>query len=76
MAVESGVQLVLIDELDGRKVAAELGLRCTGALGVLTELRKMDVIGQLAPLLARLKNELGFFLSDRLIADTLRSVGE
>jgi len=76
MAIEAGVQTVLIDEASARAEASRLGLKCVGAIGILIDLRKMGLIDSLATTLSRLKSELGFYLSDQLIEDSLRRVGE
>lgn len=61
MAVEAGVQTVLIDEASGRAEAVKLGQKCVGAVGVLIDLRKMGMIDSLAMTLHRLKVDLGVF---------------
>ena len=67
---------LLIDEMAGRSVARGLGLRITGAVGILVEAKKQGHIPNVVPLLHRLRDELGFFLSDQLIEDARRESGE
>jgi predicted nucleic acid-binding protein len=75
LAEELGADL-LIDEMAGRIVAARLGLHITGVVGLLVEARKRELIPTVLPLLERLRNELGFFLSSKLIDDVRRDTGE
>lgn len=67
---------LLIDEMAGRKIAIQLGVHVTGVIGVLIEARKRGLITAVVPLLDNLRNELGFFLSDKLINDIRRDLKE
>ena len=76
LALEQRAELVAIDESVGRAVAARLGLATIGALGILAQMRHRGLIGELKPLIVRLRDELRFRMSDTLIAEILTSVGE
>jgi predicted nucleic acid-binding protein len=45
-------------------------------LGILLRAKRRGFVREVSPLLARLQVELGFFLSPRLVEDTLREAGE
>ena len=75
LAREMPADLLLIDEMAGRKVARRLGLRVTGVIGVLLEAKHRGEIASVAEHLRRLR-EAGFFLSDDLEASALRDAGE
>jgi len=64
--------LLLIDEKQGRAIAASLGLRVRGLLGLLMEGHRRQFL-DFDPVLARLK-PLGFRLSEQLIKDARSSL--
>lgn len=59
--------LLLIDEAAGRRRASALGVRTTGVIGVLIEAKNAGHIAQVMPALQRLREELGFYLSEDLL---------
>lgn len=66
---------VLMDERLGRDVAHRRGLAVVGSAGVLIKARQMGLLPAVAPVLARMKAE-GYFMSDALVREVLRRVGE
>lgn len=75
LAQTLGADLLLIDEAAGRRVAARLGLKVTGVVGVLIEARRRGEIQKLRPVLERLRTA-GFWLGEPLIETALRLAGE
>lgn len=76
LAVERGVELVLMDERAGRAVAGTLGLRCVGLLGILIAARERGLIPALEPLLDILQHDARFWFSPSLRTAVLQRVGE
>jgi len=76
LAEELHAEAILIDEAAGRAIALRRGLRPIGVLGTLLRGKERGLIREISPLLDRLQNELGFFISRRLRDDTLRQAGE
>ena len=68
--------LLIIDELDGRQVAARRGVSCTGSLGVLVEAKLRGLLPELRPELERLKRETNFRFTDELFEIALKQSGE
>jgi predicted nucleic acid-binding protein len=66
LALELGADL-LIDEAAGRAEAQRLGIRPIGVLAVLVRGKQLGRIDKVMPLVERLRNEYGFFLSPELI---------
>lgn len=66
---------LLIDERKGRLAAQSLGLEIIGTVGVLIALRKDGVIQQAKPYFEHLGN-MGYFLSEALIHQTLKQLDE
>ncbi|HEY1685634.1 MAG TPA: DUF3368 domain-containing protein [Tepidisphaeraceae bacterium] len=75
LASELKVDL-LIDEIAGRAIAMRMGIHVTGVVGILVEAKKRNLIPAVIPRLNRLHNELGFFLTDKLINDIRRDLKE
>lgn len=76
LALELEADLVILDDSDGRKVAAGFGLQVVGVVGVLLEAKAAGAFPILEPILRALKTEAGFFLSGRLEESALRLAGE
>jgi predicted nucleic acid-binding protein len=66
------MQVILLDERDGRRVAARLSMKTTGVLGILLKAHRMKRITDLAQALLDLRTKAGFHLSDDLMAAILR----
>ncbi len=66
---------LLIDERRGRAVAAARGISVIGTLGIVAGARKMGALERAAPVVAELRAD-GFWLSDALVAEFLRELGE
>jgi predicted nucleic acid-binding protein len=76
LALELGADLVLMDEAEGRAVAATLHLTSMGLLGILLLARQRALIPAVAPLLDRLQHEARFWMSPSLRSSVLRAAGE
>ncbi|MEZ5575063.1 MAG: DUF3368 domain-containing protein [Candidatus Competibacteraceae bacterium] len=76
LAVECQPCWVLMDEREGRRVARRFGLKIVGVVGVLIEAKARGLIAEVGPLLERLRQEAGFFLSDRVIQEARAFCGE
>jgi uncharacterized protein len=68
--------ILIIDDLDGRKLARRLGVEVTGTLGVLVRAKRQNLVPALRPLVSRLFHETNFHLAKPLIDATLAAVGE
>ena len=66
---------LLIDERRGRAVAVGRGISVIGTLGIVAGARKMGSLGRAAPVVAELRAD-GFWLSDAVVAEFLRELGE
>ncbi|MCC7292149.1 MAG: DUF3368 domain-containing protein [Phycisphaerales bacterium] len=76
LAVEVRPDAVLIDERAGRAVAKELGLAPLGVLGLLVQAKHRGLIGDVKPLIAKLKTELSFRISSSVLDRVLTLAGE
>jgi len=73
LALQRGAA-ILIDELRGRTVAAQLGLKVVGTLGLLLMARERGLVGSLRPMVELLQGG-GYFLSHRLVSQVLANEG-
>ena len=76
LAIEIQADRILIDERQGRLVAARLNLRYTGILGVLVEAKSQGLIAEVKPSLDALINQAGFWVAEPLYNRVLRFVNE
>ena len=76
LAVERSAPFVLMDEKEGRHAARRFGLKTVGVVGVLLEAKARGLIAEVGPPLERLRQEAGFYLSDRVIRDARAFCGE
>ena len=75
LAFERGAEWLLIDDLQGRLAAEQLGLRVVGTLGILVAAKNKGLVKSLAPVMSQLMRE-GFWMSASLARRVLSSVGE
>ena len=76
LGVELGADLLLVDERQGRAVAARFGLKVTGVLGVLVEAKRKGLLDRIEPVLEVLQAEAGFRISPDLRRRVLEEAGE
>ena len=75
LASEISCNTVCLDEINGRRIAREMGLSVTGSLGILARAKAVGVIVELRPLIATAVNT-GIFYDERLLERFFREVGE
>jgi len=73
---EEQVEVVLLDEKDGRRVARRLGLKVLGTVGLLTWAKRMGRVTSLREQLDTLQTQGKFHLSQSVYDEGLRVVGE
>ncbi len=76
LSVEISSDIVLIDELDGRREAGKLGLNVIGLMGVLVEAKREGFIDRIKPEVERLVSDASFWISPKLISEVLEEAGE
>lgn len=76
LALEISADAVLMDEADGREVAARLGVTAVGVVGVLIRSKADGLLAAIAPVLDDLQRDARFFLSPADRQNALRLAGE
>lgn len=76
MATQLDADLVLLDELRGRAVAARLGVPVLGTIGLLATAKKRGIIAAARPLIAQVRAEGGLWVTEKLVAEVLARIGE
>ena len=68
---------VIIDDSDGREVATRHSLNVRGTVRLLIELRRAEIIRQeIRPLVEKCRTDLGFRISDDVLDQILKEIGE
>jgi predicted nucleic acid-binding protein len=76
LAQELPADLLIVDEREAREKARRLGIRVTGALGVLVEAKAQGLLSAVKPVIEDLRNIAGFHASRELVAAVLHQAGE
>ncbi|MDP2335863.1 MAG: DUF3368 domain-containing protein [Bacteroidota bacterium] len=75
LAKEQGADLVILDEIMGRRYAQQLEFNITGTVGILLKAKEKGLISSLGNLLKELA-EKGTWLNTNLISKALKLAGE
>jgi len=76
LATDLKADTIIIDEQEGRGLAAQAGLFVTGTLGVLMLAKQSGHISAARPEIQALRAKARFFLSSTLEAEVLAAAGE
>ncbi len=76
LASETKADLLLLDERHARQVAANLGVKVAGLIGVLLEAKHRRLLPAVKPVLDALIRQAGFWISHTLYNRTLQVAGE
>ena len=76
LAAETRSDVLLMDEHKGRTIAARLGLKVVGSLGILILAKHRGVLPAVRPVMDALVHESGFRVSQSVFERALRLAGE
>jgi len=76
LAVEIHADLLVIDELKGRAIAFQNGLKITGLLGLLVRAKQKGILSKVQPVMDMLRTKANFFISAKLYAQISQLAGE
>ena len=76
LAQETHAEILLVDELKGRRVAEREGIPIIGLMGVLLQAKRDGLIDSVRPLIERLQTEADFRLSAAFKEATLKRANE
>ena len=76
LGAELNSDLLLLDERRARRIAARLGLRYIGLLGVLIDAKLRGHLPKVKPVLDALVGQAGFWLSSDLYTRVIQAAGE
>jgi predicted nucleic acid-binding protein len=76
LALQLQVKSILMDEREGRSVATAMGLIPIGVIGVLVRAKQKGDVRSVKPILNKLRDDAGFFITDSLLHNILSEIGE
>ncbi len=76
LALEVKPDWLLLDDSDGRRLAKAEGTPVLGLMGVLLMAKECGLLTEMLNLMNRLRDEAGFFLSERVRQEILNLAGE
>ena len=76
LASDLGLEMIVMDEREGRARARDMGLKTVGVLGILLRAKKLGQIKSLAGAMDDLRREIGFFIADELYQVIVKEAGE
>lgn len=76
LAMQLQADYLLIDEIKGRHIAEEMGLKIVGLLGILVKAKQENIILLVKPVLEKLIEEAGFRIHISLYDRILEMAGE
>lgn len=76
LAMDLGMDMIVMDEQIGREHAKALGLKTVGILGVLLNAKKYGKIDSIGNAMKSLRREIGFFISENLYQEVLKRANE
>jgi len=76
LAMDLGMEMIVMDERIGRERAKALGLKTVGILGILLSAKKHGKIDSVGNAMKALRREIGFFISERLYQEILKQANE
>ncbi len=76
LALALEADLVLLDEKEARQAAVRVGLRRLGVLGILLEAKRRELLDEVQSSLDALRQIAGFYVSDALYKEVLKTAGE
>lgn len=76
LAKEVGAELLITDDRKARSVAASIGLKCTGLLGLMVSAKQENLLPSVRAMIDVLESKGGLYLSDAVRAEAARLAGE
>jgi hypothetical protein len=76
LASDLGLEMIVMDEHDGRARVRAMGLKPVGVLGILLRARQTGRIDPLGQAMQSLRQEVGFFIAEELYRQILQQAGE
>ncbi|MFM9841325.1 MAG: DUF3368 domain-containing protein [Cyclobacteriaceae bacterium] len=76
LAKEVKADLLIIDELKGRKCAKQLNLNIIGLIGILLLAKQKGILGSIREILTELQEKAGFWISEKLFSATIELANE
>lgn len=76
LAIQLKADFLIIDELKGRKIAENLGIKIVGLLGSLLKAKEKGYLQTIAPIFEKLSTQAGFHINPQLKVHVLKLANE
>lgn len=75
LALEVSNSILLVDDIKGRRVANEIGLKYSGSFGLILRAKQEGIIKSIRPIIDKIRNT-NFRYSEKLLQSILEQAGE
>ena len=76
LALERGIQGIILDDKQAREIAAELGLKVIGTLGLLILAKRKDLLTEVRPIMAQIIERVNFRIAPSVLNRALSLIDE
>ncbi len=76
LALERGIQGIILDDKEAREIAAELGLKVIGTLGLLILAKRKSFLSEVRPVMSQIIERVNFRIAPSVLNRALSLIGE
>ncbi len=75
-ALENGIDRVILDDKQARKIAEKQGLKLIGTVGILILAKEKGIVNEVRPLIVQMRKRINFRISQEIVNKVLSMLNE